>query len=213
MKCKFHQYVFIEKTLCNIGFSKTNYMKNEENMDKVVLNRPILEDAVVHYGDVKIYVKRMLSIKEQAIIIKEYINSLFSSDETTGDALIADYAMKVAILDIATNIDISNLDVDYMAASDLYREITSYIMNYELLLKNIEKSVELHYRRNSLDVVIKNAVDSFGSLMNKITDTNIDDNFIKSIAESAKEIKALSETKAEDKKPVVSKKGVKKATK
>lgn len=147
---------------------------------KILLKAP--KNVRIPYGDDDIEVLPFLSVESQIILLKTYMDNYFipSSLGLEKDVVMAEHSLKLAILDLCTSIDVSDISInDVMANFDVYESITTAIKNYQdfrsmlyRVLKNIEIEAE---RDNSIGFALENIYQRLQSFIENLASMEIDD--------------------------------------
>ena len=162
-------------------------------MDKIVLKEEgeICYKSIMHNGQ-EIKIKEYLTINDQSTIVRAYISNYFS--DTNGqevNIILAEYALKAAIIDLATNIDLEKTNIDDVTRSDLYGKITMNIFNYLSLIEIIKETVKLKYHKTSPMSSFTSLLDAGKGLVNKFAESDLSPEAIKELLESASQIKDM----------------------
>lgn len=113
-------------------------------MEKFKLQLKKEESIEVFYKGQTVLVKPYISMVEKNIIYQEYAKAFSKDGEIFRNYLEAEMTLVISTLDIATNIDIDDLDIDEFSGSELWKQIYSQINNYEDILqdlKNIREAI------------------------------------------------------------------------
>lgn len=96
----------------------------------------------IPFGDEEIEVIPYLDVESQIVMTKSYIDNYRGSSAfgTEKDVLMAEHSLKLAVLDLCTNINVAEISInDVMANYDLYVQIISAIKNYSDFRRNLSE--------------------------------------------------------------------------
>jgi len=149
-------------------------------MDKVKLEIKIPEKVIINYNGVDIEVVPFLTIAQEAFLIQKYIEDYFGKPEdiliygTRYHYLEAETKLKNYLIQLITNIEIEDLDVNIYSDSVLWNKIEDEIVNYydfEMKLYEVVNSVkEEESIKYSIGSVISNLVDKANIFIEKMED-------------------------------------------
>jgi hypothetical protein len=150
-------------------------------MDKVKLKFEMGEPKKVTYKGIEIQVNPLLTLAQQAYIIDQYTKEYFGKKNpaielSEYDYLQAECALKNYIFQVATNIDIEDLDNDLYIDDELWTDISDSIENYNefhnsliIIIKDIKEQKRLD---KSIGTVVENLVDKVYSAIEKLENLN-----------------------------------------
>ena len=137
-----------QKGICTISLYSIKITKKEkEAMEKKVFEWKVPENELLDVGGYKIEVMPYIPLSEQVRIINEYVMAYFHPDkkfiiEDECDSYTAEYALKLALLDICTNIKLEG-DFENVLYLNIYEQVEMSITNY-------------YEFRNALDSIVAN---------------------------------------------------------
>ena len=117
------------------------------------------------FGKSEIIMEPFVSPINESMIVHEYANTLFKDDNLTDNLLLADWQLKLSIVDKLTNIPImepeGNVGLEELITSGLWMQIRDRITNYDELLDTIDTCVEQIHTKNALEKSMGQVIDSF----------------------------------------------------
>jgi hypothetical protein len=135
--------------------------------DKIKLNIDPPEIKVLKFNQVRITVRPYLTLEHKIELIQEYIDILFGNaitemnpSEIGQKYIIAEYALVNHIVDILTNIEITDLDNDALFYGELWDQIKANILNYDIFRKDLDKAIEYYLTYEKVDKSVGNVLDS-----------------------------------------------------
>jgi hypothetical protein len=145
-------------------------------MEKKIFEFSTPKDIVRKVGDLEITVKPFLSLGEMVGLINQYVETYFSPTSKSIEKdeygyLDAEYAMRLAILDLCTNLIVDsgafeNLFYDELIWFTVRDSISNYAMFSEFLDGTIKNIKEQDIAKNSL----ASLVEKVGVLLNDLTE-------------------------------------------
>jgi hypothetical protein len=143
-------------------------------MEKKKINIKKPKNIVLDINDEEsIVIRPYLTVAEQTFLIKDYIDSLY--DENS-DALhnytMAEYSLVLGIIDICTDIDIEDMDVDDIINSDIWNIIQDKIFYKDLRIK-INEIIKRIDTEKSFGSVVKDITDKINSILNKFLEIDV----------------------------------------
>lgn len=116
-----------------------------ENCDSIKLDFKNYEEPIVEeeWKENVIKIKKYISESDQVFLYKTFIDIYFEGTEYTSRYLSANYSMVLAIVNLCTNIDTENIDMDKLISSGLWALIRKNIVNYNYVMKEIDKLVDM----------------------------------------------------------------------
>lgn len=153
-------------------------------MDKVKLEIKIPEKVIINYNGVDIEIIPFLTIAQEAFLIQKYIEDYFGNptdiliNGTRYHYLEAETKLKNYLIQLITNIEIEDLDVNIYSDSVLWNKIEDEILNYydfEMKLYKVVNSVKQEENiKYSIGSVISNLVDKANAFIEKMEDMDPD---------------------------------------
>lgn len=145
-------------------------------MDKVKLEFKAPRSKTIEYNGVEIVVDTFLTTPKQIFLIDNYLEDYFAgyeevSEDVKHPYLKAEYSMINYIMQLNTNIDYENIDINLYSDEQFWFTITSEITNYYNFREKLNTIVEEKKRRilveNSIGKVALELVDkAYGLLEN-----------------------------------------------
>ena len=129
------------------------------------------------FGKSEIIMEPFVSPINESMIVHEYANTLFKDDNLTDNLLLADWQLKLSIVDKLTNIPImeteGNVGLEELITSGLWMQIRDRITNYDELLDTIDTCVEQIHTKNALEKSMGQTIDRLSiqasTLFNRIS--------------------------------------------
>jgi hypothetical protein len=134
---------------------------------KVKLNKTIPNE--VEYNGVKIDILNYISIENYEILLNDIMNNIILNENI--DNKISNIQIRFAkcIMELLTNIDISEFTADDYFATDIIDILKSNILNYSLCLDNIIKEYSIYQTRLGFGL-IASKVPSEDGMKNIVSD-------------------------------------------
>ena len=154
-------------------------------MDKVKLEFKVPKIRIAEYNGKEIEVIPELLISQQALLINKYVQTYFGTVETPlidgqgYNFLEAEYDMIGYIIQMNTNIDMTNFPNDLYVDDTFIKLILGEITNYESFRKSLDKIVaDIKESKNSeyaLGKVLSEFFDNISATVEKFTNINTDE--------------------------------------
>jgi hypothetical protein len=116
-------------------------------MDKIKLQYESPKNKVVLYNDVSIEVSPFIDLGEQIILVNKYITDYFDKienslmEKTEYNYIQAEYNLLLYILELKTNLDVSNnFDISFLDTSTM-EDIINQIYNYKKFRESLDRIV------------------------------------------------------------------------
>ena len=169
-----------------------------EGYDSIVLNFKEYEEPIVEeeWRGNAIKIKKYISEHDQIFLYKTYVDIYFENTDPTSRYLSANYSMVLAIINLCTNIDTKDIVLSDVISSGLWALIRKNIVNYNYVMKDIEKLVEMISTEKKIEASLGYALESIvAKATAAIENSNISDENIKeSVGKLLEGIEALRET-------------------
>ena len=185
-------------------------------IDKVKINVPAIKSVTIEFNKQDIEVKTYISMTDEMTLLKNYVQCYL--DDNLQDALfVAEKSFELGIIDLYTNIDISEFNLDNAIASGLYSSIIDKIDNYGVL-DRIRESAKLALEKKmntvSMDANISKFLRNVNSVLEKASGMDVSKEGIQALVtelnRNIDKTKDLLSPASEAKKPVAQKRGRKK---
>lgn len=154
-------------------------------MDKVKYELKTQKPKIIEYNNIDIEVQPFLGFIHQMYLIEEYIKYYFGQpDEVLFDIdsyhyIEAECRLMGALVQLVTNIDVTDINNDFYADTALWNKITESIINYEDFRNKLEKALQATREKintnNSLGSVISNLAEKLNDYLDKISDMSPED--------------------------------------
>ena len=153
-------------------------------MDKVKLEFKTPKNKIVEYNGVEFEVTPLLGLTQQIIIINKYLEAYFENrtdDKATPmskyNYIEAEYTLANYIIQLTTNIDVTDATYELMLDTRLLDTITSEIYNYKELRSRLDYIInEIKEQKNldkSVGAILDSAVSDIKDLISNFSDINI----------------------------------------
>ena len=149
-------------------------------MEKITLNLAQPEQEEFSFNKQLIKVDPYITVGNKYILLSNYMEGLFKeSDEegnvldVTGKYITSEHALILGILDLCTNINIENLDLDIVFATGLWDEVKSHIKNYNDIRSDIARLVSQHNQDASVGVVLDKISEKISATLDKLSELDI----------------------------------------
>lgn len=156
-------------------------------MEKITIDLKEIEFQAFQFNGIDILIKPYLGMLDKIGIAMEYLSLLFEEDsEVTTKYYISEYALILQIVDIVTNIDVTDIQTDLLIYSGLWDEIKKKIVNYESFRYDLNRLILFYQNEKNAEISIGAVVERLG---NKFAES------MKDISQAdIKELKETSET-------------------
>jgi len=172
-------------------------------MDKISIQPTTLKNAKFDYYGQEVEVVPYMTLIQQGAIINRYLQEMFEDVENNfgkkhSDRIRAEYQLKVIVLDMFTNIDVSSLDIETFYIENLYREVTSRILNYSdfegLLFMVVSDYRENESLQNSVGIVLEKASEKLYDVLSAFSELTPEKvgEMTKSVTGLLEEVKGVS---------------------
>lgn len=162
-------------------------------MEKVKLTFDEPKSKKFWFSGQEIVVAPYLTIQDQITLIKTYVETYFQPNENTltpgdsgRDIIGADFSMMLGIVDLCTNIDVSEINLDELINSGLWDKIYKCIENYEEFQSLLRGVVLDILREKELRKSVGFVIDVLATKLSDFLDamSNLDPESIKQLGES-----------------------------
>lgn len=145
--------------------------KEKLEKKKIIIEKP--ENITILVDKQTITIKPYLTVTEQTFLIKDYIDSLYDENsDTLRNYTMSEYSLVLGIVDICTDIDIENMDVDDIINSEIWNIIQSKFFYKDLRIK-IKEIIERIDIEKSFGSIVKDITDKVNNILNKILEIDI----------------------------------------
>lgn len=175
-------------------------------MEKNKLDIATREPVSFYFGkaEMKIIVDPYISLMNQSIFMRDYIDLLFKEDDFENGYFVAEWSLVMAIIDKMTNVQImpeeNTIDLNIVVNSGLWDEIRERIVNYDdfknKLLYVVEKTLEQKALEKSIGVTIDKVANQAMIFLEKYSQLDLSEEGVKKLIEALNglnPIKPLSE--------------------
>jgi len=139
--------------------------------ERISLSLPDLKVSKILIGDVSVSVQSYIDTDTKVTLIKNYISLLEQPDVSETIKFVqAEYSLILGILDLCTNIDVTNYtteQVDKMVNS-YFPLIANYITNYSSFREELKAVLERENRKNSFEKSLQKLVEKAEGVLDKI---------------------------------------------
>ena len=169
-----------------------------EGYDSIVLDFGGYEEPIVEeeWKGNTIKIKKYISEGDQVFLYKTYVDIYFENTDPATRYLSANYSMVLAVINLCTNINTQDLVLSDVISSGLWALIRKNIVNYNYVMKDIEKLAEMISKEKQIASGLGFALESVvAKVVSAIENSNItDDNIKESVGKLLEGIEALRET-------------------
>lgn len=157
-------------------------------MEKIKIELDKIDYIAFKFKDKEIFLKPYISVLDKVTITMEYLSILFDNEDTniSGKYFIAEYALILQIIDILSNVDVSDVDADSVIYSGLWDEIKKRISNYESFKYDLNRVILFYQNEKNLEI-------SVGAVLERFANKAIE-SIEKLSTLDSKELKETSET-------------------
>ena len=163
-------------------------------MEKKKISFKSPEMVKILVGDQEIEVLPYLDVETQVVLTRSYIDNYFSQSVIgiEKDVVMAEHSLKLGVLDLCTNVDVSEISInDILANYAIYMKIIRSISNYEEfrrtlmeIISNIEKE---EMREASVGFVLENISAKAQEFFENLSSMELSDENIGKIGKLLKE--------------------------
>ena len=145
---------------------------------KIKLEFSPVEETTFQFQGKEIAVRPYLSISEKISISDEYLNLLFGDNtmEIGNRYLLAEHSLILHLIDIVSNVDVEEIDINQVIYSGLWEGIKNRIVNYESFRFDLNRLISLYQSEQSLELSLGRVVENVGNkifeVLNKLSDLN-----------------------------------------
>jgi len=112
------------------------------------------------FQDERIEVNPYINLENKYVLLNNYIQVLNNPEyDETRKYVEAEYGVKLGIIDLQTNINIENLDIDMILSSGLFDAVASTIVNYNEMWGDIAEIVNRVNDSKSVSVALVKLTD------------------------------------------------------
>lgn len=154
-----------------------------------------LEDkkwARIDFNDNEIKVYPYISLSNKINLIKSYIESFFSDGDFYISYIQAEYSLILEVVDLCTDLDITDLKIDGIINSALWEKIKASIKNYDDFRKDLDTVVRIMREDLAIKKSVGSAIDKFSekafSLIDKFSELDLSNENVGKLIESLNEI-------------------------
>jgi hypothetical protein len=154
-------------------------------MDKVKLEIKTPENKIIEYDGVSIEINPFIDFPEEVLLINEYIKDFFGElteiviEKTKYHIFEAECRLMYYIIQLNTNIDMSNVDNNIYVDDKLWEMITSEISNYWNFRERLDNVVyevkEQEKLDNSLGKVLSNILEKAEGFIDQLNNISPED--------------------------------------
>ncbi len=126
-------------------------MRKYKKMKKIVLSEHEIEYKIIEHEGQKILVKPYADLSDKRIILSALSES--ENSDKINKFIESQMGLMLSVIDIMTNIDIKNLNIDWLVTSGLWDSIKQNIKNYSEIYssyKEIRESEQLPAKLSSI---------------------------------------------------------------
>jgi len=107
----------------------------------------------------EIVVLKHLSLDTKIALTANYISDFFNDDMRYINYVKAEYALILGVIDLCTNIEISNLEVDDIISSGLWDAVSARIIGYNSFKSEIQKIIDYMREDFAIDKSVGSVID------------------------------------------------------
>ena len=122
------------------------------------------------FQDERIEVNPYINLENKYVLLNNYIQVLNNPEyDETRKYVEAEYGVKLGIIDLQTNINIENLDIDMILSSGLFDAVASTIVNYNEMWGDIAEIVNRVNDSKSASIAFVKMTDKVIEALDKIS--------------------------------------------
>jgi hypothetical protein len=143
-------------------------------MNKIDIKLSELEIKKVYFQDNPIEVNPYINLENKYTLLNNYANVLnnVSYDETR-KYVEAEYGVKLGIIDLQTNINVENLEIDKILSSGLFDKVIENITNYFELREDIAEIVDRVNNSKSASIAFVKMTDKVIEFLDTISKVDL----------------------------------------
>jgi len=167
--------LFSERDIESLSLNKK---LSKDKMEKISIELSAPKEKKFELGDQMIVVDPYISLSTRRILIQEYLSIFLNElDDLTERYLKAKNVFMMIVIDLNTNIDISNLGVDAILKNDLWNLLRGHILNLGEIEKELKEVVEYALKEKEMQKSIGYNFDrvsnKISDLLDKVSDTDL----------------------------------------
>ena len=126
------------------------------------------------FQDETIEVNPYINLENKYVLLNNYIQVLNNPEyDETRKYVEAEYGIKLGIIDLQTNINIENLDIDMILSSGLFDAVASTIVNYNEMWGDIAEIVNRVNDSKSVSIALVKLTDKVIETLEKINQIDL----------------------------------------
>ena len=162
-------------------------------MDKKNIEIKATKPIKIDFQDQEILISPYMLFDTKNTLMKDYIESFFSGNNTAKKYLESEYVLALGIIDLQTNINIEGLSLNDVIDSGLWEIVKSNIANYKDFKLEINEVVKLIREDVSIEKSIGNKFDKLSdgitNFLNKISEVDLSKEGISKLLDAIEEQK------------------------
>lgn len=140
-----------------------------EKTVKIAFSASDIDYATVSHKDHVIKVKKWLSPAEMVVLTKSYIEEYLTIDSNNSQIISAELNLSLRVMDLCTNLEYSEKDINIILETGLISEILSKVENYKSLRTSIKETIVRINNQLSLETKISNFIDLGSGLLDRLS--------------------------------------------
>lgn len=155
-------------------------------MEKVKLEYSAPEKKIIKFNNSYIEVEPFISLQNQIILIKRYMEVYFGNKDSNPMLLELNYSeveseydLQIGLLSLITNIDIEEMNYEILDAYNLYDMVIKNVSNYDLFMKRLNETKQEMLRQKQIEFsagnVFKPYIEIIAKQLSSLPEINISD--------------------------------------
>jgi hypothetical protein len=162
-------------------------------MEKKILSAVAVKEEfdTLTFQEQVIKIKKRLSLEDVIKLVAIYLEEYYSENENNSQPIFAEYGLKSATFETATDFSISTDDFSVIAGTTLFDDVISKISNFDFVRMLINKSIEKIDKKNSIEISVSKITESIIQAIQNFSEKGIDQDMLNSIQNTIKEVNLL----------------------
>ena len=143
-------------------------------MDKIDIKLVSETNVKFDFQDQMVIVNPWISLENKYTLLNNYLETLNNNEyDNIRKYIESEYALKLGMIELQTNISIQDITIDAVINSGLYDKIVSNIKNYNEIREDIAEIVKRENGSRSTSIAFSKMTDKVIETLNKIGDIDL----------------------------------------